>query len=225
MTYDKLLDLRRKHLKKLAVCGRSKRWWSSTIATQVAVVKDHCRRHGRNKHWVRERFKLDSLIQEGKRKCWDDFWTKSGEKSQWEVVRWVKGPCRLKERMGRLRSTDGRWLESNGDKVDGLVSDLFGGDTGDAAGNAGGQVECPYNEDEVMGWVRDALSGTRNNFAASPDGVGYKLIKAIWDTKLGTEVLGEIVAALRGGYIRERWRDMRVVLILKPGRDLTQTKN
>ena len=65
MTYDKLLDLRRKHLKKLPVCGRSKRLWSSTIATQVAVVKDYCRRHGRNKHWVRERYKLDSLIQEG----------------------------------------------------------------------------------------------------------------------------------------------------------------
>ena len=33
------------------------------------------------------------------------------------------------------------------------------------------------------------------------------------------------MAALRGGYIPDRWRDMRVVLIPKPGRDLTQTKN
>ena len=51
------------------------------------------------------------------------------------------------------------------------------------------------------------------------------MIKAIRDTRLGSELLGEVVAALRGGYIPDRWRDMRVVLIPKPGRDLTQTKN
>ena len=28
--------------------------------------------------------------------------------------------------MGRLRGTDGEWLESEEDKVDGLVRDLFG---------------------------------------------------------------------------------------------------
>ena len=43
--------------------------------------------------------------------------------------------------------------------------------------------------------------------------------------RLGKELLGEVVTALRGGYIPDRWRDMRVVLIPKPGRDLTQTKN
>ena len=76
-----------------------------------------------------------------------------------------------------------------------------------------------------MEWVRDALSGTKNNSVAGPDGVGYRLIKAIRDTRLGNELLGEVVSALRGGYIPDRWRDMRVVLIPKPGRDLTQTKN
>ena len=33
------------------------------------------------------------------------------------------------------------------------------------------------------------------------------------------------MAALKGGYIPDRWREMRVVLIPKPGRELTQTKN
>ena len=87
------------------------------------------------------------------------------------------------------------------------------------------RVDCPYSTDEVMEWVRGALSGTKNNSAAGPDGVGYRLIKAVRDTRLGNELLGEVVAALRGGYIPDRWRDMRVVLIPKPGRDLTQTKN
>ena len=69
--------------------------------------------------------------------------------------------------------------------------------------------------------VRDTLSGTNNNSGASPDGVGYRLIKAIRDTRLGNELLGQGVSVLRGGYIPSRWRDMRVVLIPKPGRNLT----
>ena len=76
-----------------------------------------------------------------------------------------------------------------------------------------------------MEWVRGALSGTKNNSAAGPDGGGYRLIKAVRDTRLGNELLAEIVAALRGDYIPDRWRDMRMVLIPKPGSDLTQTKN
>ena len=70
-----------------------------------------------------------------------------------------------------------------------------------------------------------ALCGTKNNSAVSPNGVGYRLIKAVWDTGVGTKVLEEVVTTLRGGYIPDRWRDMLVVLILKPGQDLTQTKN
>ena len=50
------------------------------------------------------------------------------------------------------------------------------------------------------------------------------MIKAVLDTSLRDEVLGEIVAALRGGYIPDRWRGMQVILMVKPGRDLTQTK-
>ena len=51
----------------------------------------------------------------------------------------------------------------------------------------------------MIEWVQAALSGTKNNSAAGPDGVGYRLIRAVRDTRLGREVMGEIVAALRGG--------------------------
>ena len=127
--------------------------------------------------------------------------------------------------MGRLRGADGTWLEFEKDKLDGLVRDLFGEDAAQASMVVGEGEECPYSEDRVMEWVRSALSGTKNNSAAGPDRVGYRLIKAVRDKRLGIEVLGEVVAALRGGYIPDRWWDMRVVLIPKPGRDLTQTQN
>ena len=71
--YDKLQDLRWKHLKVLRVCGRSKRWWNREIAAQLAIVRDHRRRYRRNGQLVKERFRLRHLIQDGKRKCWEDF--------------------------------------------------------------------------------------------------------------------------------------------------------
>ena len=42
------------------------------------------------------------MIQEGKRKCEEDFCTESGEKSWWEVVQWASDTWRFKGTMGRL---------------------------------------------------------------------------------------------------------------------------
>ena len=42
---------------------------------------------------------------------------------------------------------------------------------------------------------------------------------------MGRQVLGEVVPGLQRGYNLDRWRDMRVVPIPKPGRNLTQSKN
>ena len=141
------------------------------------------------------------------------------------MVRWARDPWRLNERMGWLRGADGASQESVGDKVVGLVKDLFGGETPQTTTALVRDGECLYDEDEVMEWVRGTLSGMKNKSAAGPDGVGYRLIKAVRDTRLGTEVLGEVVATLRGGYIPDRWQDMYVVLIPEPGRNLTQTRN
>ena len=69
----------------------------------------------------------------------------------------------------------------------GVVRVLFGEETAQDAMDMGDGGEYPYGIKEVMEWVRDALSGTNNNSAAGPDGVGYKLIKAIRDTRLGCE--------------------------------------
>ena len=169
------------------------------------MVRDHRRKYRRNGEWVNEWYRLRNLVQDAKPKCWQDFCTESGERSPWEVVRWARDPWWLKERKGRLQGADGTWVELERDQVDGLVKDLFGEETVQAAIVVGGGGECPYSEDEVMEWVCDALSGTKNNSAAGPDGLGYRLIKSIQDTRLGTEVLREVVAALRGGYILDRW--------------------
>ena len=128
--------------------------------------------------------------------------------------------------MSHLWGAAGRWLESEDNKVGGLVRDLFGAGMGDMWDRRTAMhVVSPYDEETVMRWVHQALAGTKNNSSAGPDGVGYQLFKAVRDKRLGREVLGERVPGLQGEYIPNRWSDMWVVLIPKPGRDLTQTKN
>ena len=37
--YEKLVDFRRRHLKRIRICGRSKRWWDYDLSDQVRVVR------------------------------------------------------------------------------------------------------------------------------------------------------------------------------------------
>ena len=63
--------------------------------------------------------------------------------------------------------------------MDGLVRDLFGEEAAQVSVVVGEGTECPYSEDKVMEWVRSTLSRTKNNSAAGPGGVGYRLIKSV----------------------------------------------
>ena len=77
----------------------------------------------------------------------------------------------------------------------------------------------------VCGWIRNALSGTKNESAPGPDGICYRLIKMVVETRLGRELIEDIARGLMSGEGPECWREMRMVLIPKPGKDLTMTKN
>ena len=44
--YDKLVDFRSRHLKKIRICGRSKRWWDAELTEQVRKVRWERRRVG-----------------------------------------------------------------------------------------------------------------------------------------------------------------------------------
>ena len=78
------------------------------------------------------------------------------------------------------------------------------------------QLECS---------VRRALGGTKNGSAPGPDGISCRLIKAVRDTRLGRELIEEVVDNLWRETIPDAWRQRRVVFIPKPGRDLTLAKN
>ena len=119
-------------------------------------------------------------------------------------------------------------MSSEKEKVEGLVRDLFRWGEGliDLKGIETDQREWGVEEVEKMkALVEKALMGAKNSSAPGPDGVSYRLIKAVRDTPLGQGVIKEVVESLLEGRTPPEWREMRVVLIPKPGRDLIKTKS
>ena len=72
-------------------------------------------------------------------------------------------------------------------------------------------VGTRYTVVELEEKVRGALRGTSNRVAPGPDGISYRFIKMVLDTRLGT--------SLREGSIPEEWRLSKVVFIPKPNKD------
>ena len=228
--YERLVDFRRRHLKRIRICGRSKRWWDSELSDQVRAVRRARRRWvscGNRNVFRAEVSKMKRLVKEKKDRSWRAFCEDSGLRDPWEIVRWARDPWRVSERMGRLRSSNGVWLGDDGAKVGGLVHDVFGESAGEPVPWVGeGLREAfPYSWEEVRVWVLRVLGRTKNGSAPGPDGISYRLIKAVRDTRLGRELVGEVVDNLISGVIPVAWRKMRVVFIPKPGRDLTLTKS
>ena len=48
--YDKLVDFRIRHLKKIRICGRSKRWWDAELTEEIGRVRRERRRVSRMGH-------------------------------------------------------------------------------------------------------------------------------------------------------------------------------
>ena len=165
------------------------------------------------------------MVREKKDMCWRSFCQDSGLQSPWEVVRWARDPWRERERMGRLKGSKGLWVDGDEEKVRFLVSDVFGTPSAVAPVLARGWDRCPMSREELECSVRKALGGTKNGSAPGPDGISYRLIKAVRDTRLGTELIEEVVDSLWKGIIPRAWRQIRVVFIPKPGRDLMLAKN
>ena len=117
-------------------------------------------------------------------------------------MRWAKDPWRLKTRMRNLKDKEGRALGSEKEKVEGLVRDLFGWREGmtdlEETGSAGRERGVEEVE-RMMALVVRALMGTKNSSAPGPDGVSYRLIKAVRDTPLGQGVMREVAESLLEG--------------------------
>ena len=176
------MDFWRRHLKRIRICQRSKMWWDADLTGQVKAVR-HARRNwcrlGHRNVLRAEITKMKRMVRMKKDQCCRAFCEDSGLQSPWEVVRWARDPWREKERMTRLRGSNGVWLESEEDRVRCLVSEVFVVTAKATESQPWGAEGCPMSKEDLEESVRHALGRTKNGLAPGPYGISYKLIKAV----------------------------------------------
>ena len=113
--------------------------------------------------------------------------------------------------------------KSDEDKLQALVSrNFFTKEQEPLKAGMGGELEedtCGYCVEELEGKVREALRGTSNRSAPEPDGISYRFLKLVLDTKLGSEMVQEVAESLKEGRIPDAWQNSKVVFIPKPNKD------
>ena len=168
-------------------------------------------------------------IKEAKAEQWGKF-VEEGD-NVWKIARIAKNPFNLKERCGSLQTEDERIIEEYDEagkcKAFLLHNIICEDPTPDTERRDGGETRRVKPREETRAAVRRALSKTKNTSAPGPDGVTWKLLKMIKDTRLGRAVLDDVgmVAQLDIKYYGEpEERGMTMVMIPKPGKEHSRVK-
>src|SRR5437868_7052128 len=99
-----------------------------------------------------------------------------------------------------LTSVEGKKLETDEEKREGLCKDHFGWDkqgrevreTEEEGGDEGDDQMRGESLSQLEAEVRKALASTKNASAPGPDGISYRMIKAVQKTKLSEELVREV---------------------------------
>jgi len=79
----------------------------------------------------------------------------------------------------------------------------------------------------VIRRVKKALQKTKNNSAPGLDGISWQLLKKIQGTPLGRAIIEDVAQVADMGKetrMPEEWREMKMVMLLKPGKDQTRVR-
>ena len=121
---------------------------------------------------------------------------------------------------------DGKGCNTDDDKLQALVGRNFITKDhelprvgGGKAGEEEVEEDVGHSVEELEEKVRGALRGTSNKSAPGPDGISYRLIKMVLDTRLGRELVREVATALKEGRKPEEWQHSKVVFIPKPNKN------
>jgi len=203
-------------MRELDICGRSKRWWKPEFKEmRKKAVKDK-----------KMRKELKRKIKESKAKCWQD-WIEE-RRDVWQIARVSKNPFQLRKRCHALEKEEGSIIHEDDQegKCRAFIEHnvIYGQCEATPDVRRTARITPPTR---VMDRVRRALGRTKSSSSPGPDGVTWRLLKALKDTKLGKAVLEDIGQMAQAGnkyYGEEEWRQMEMIIIPKPGRDHSKVK-
>jgi len=199
------------------VCERSKRWWTQQFKQ---MRKEAAKDKGKRKAFRKK-------IKEAKQEQWRKFVKE--EEDVWKIARVARNLFNLKERCGELEKEYGEKVEEDDDEgkcAAFLEHNIICGQPAPVT-ETRRLTKRAIPKEEMRERVRRALMKTRNNSTPGPDGITWRLPKAIIDRRLGRAVLDDMgqTAELGNGYYGEEgWRNMTMVMIPKPGKEHSKVK-
>ena len=170
------------------------------------------------------RKKLRQEIRKAKRDTWLE-WIANG-KEVWDMVRVCKNPFGMRERCRILKDKEGNTFETAEEKRKAFTNHNLITEPAADRTEVGRQPRRRPRGDTIV-QIHHALKKTRNDSAPGPDGVSWKLLKKLKDTSLGKAVLEDIGQVAETEWLTrmpEEWRNMKMVMIPKPGKDHTTVK-
>jgi len=184
----------------IQVCTRAKRWWKREWK--------HLRRSARKETKARAEFR--SEIRKTKAECWGN-WVEEG-KGVWDILRVAKNPFNRRVRLETEERTSVDEADHEG-KAAGFIShNIISGPEHPPPPQSRREREMPSKK--TMDSILRALGKTKSSSATGPDGVSWRLLKALKDTHLGRAVLEDV----------GEWRQMEMVRIPKPGKVVGKVK-
>lgn len=188
-----------------------------------AEFKDLRRRGVKDKQARKE---LKRKIKESKAKCWGD-WIEEG-KDVWKIARVVRNPFMVKERCSSLETEDGRIIQQDDPegKCRAFVEHNVIHDYSEPVTNSQKTTRITPTP-RTMERVGKALGKTKCSSSPGPDGISWRLLKALKDTWLGKAILediGQMAQVENRYYGEEEWRQVEMVMIPKVGKDHSKVK-
>jgi len=196
----------------VTIVGKSKPWWKAEWK--------QLRREARKSKEARRRLRRE--IRAAKSKMWND-WLEEG-KEVWDIVRTCKNPFNNRARCGTLRD-NGQEYETDAEKFQAFQEHNLITEPAEARSEVGEQPRRRMKEVDILR-VTTALRNTKNGSVPGPDRISWKLLKAIKETELGRAIIEDVaqVALAEATRMPEEWRNMKMVMLPKPGKDHTRVK-
>jgi len=151
-------------------------------------------------------------------------WLEEG-REVWDIVRVCKNPFNSRARCGVITNDQGTY-ETDEEKARAFIQHNLITEPAAPRTAVGLQRRQPVSE-PARRRVEQALCRTRNNSAPGPDNISWKLLKAIRGTPLGKAIIEDVAQVTSEEHqtrIPEEWRELKMVMLPKPGKDHTKVK-
>ena len=243
--YSELTNYIKLHWRKpIRLSPYSKPWWDDEVTAgrkhfhETAKKSQKAANEGAPdawQPWAHAKHVFQRLIRRKKIEHWNNFIEECNVSDPWAAVRTAKDPFRLRSTMKTMK--DGSTpLKTNKEICNALCQYNFGSSiqtntnpearTTEGVSQHAQQVIYTSSElNDMIKQVDKALNTTKNSSAPGPDGINYMLLKKLLPTPLGKAILRNVAHHLLQGTLPAEWKEMRVVMIPKPGKDHTQVKN